>query len=84
MVKRFVLLGAAGYIAPRHLRAIKDCGGELIAAMDPNDSVGILDNFFPNADFFKSVEELEVIFGERSGRWPLRGLCLDLFAKLFT
>ena len=41
-VKRFVLLGAAGFVAPRHMRAIKETGHDLMAAMDPNDSVGIL------------------------------------------
>lgn len=58
MNKRFVLLGAAGFVAPRHLKAIKDVGGELIAAVDPHDSVGILDSYFPNCQFFRSTEEL--------------------------
>jgi UDP-N-acetyl-2-amino-2-deoxyglucuronate dehydrogenase len=50
--RRFGLLGAAGYIAPRHLRAIRDVGGVLVAAADPHDSVGILDSYFPEAEFF--------------------------------
>jgi len=50
--KNFVLLGAAGYIAPRHLQAIRSVGGNLLAAMDPSDSVGILDRYFPKAAFF--------------------------------
>lgn len=58
-MKKFCLIGAAGYIAPRHLKAIKDVGGELIAAMDVNDSVGILDGYFPNAKFFSSFELLD-------------------------
>ncbi|MBZ8117587.1 Gfo/Idh/MocA family oxidoreductase [Roseovarius sp. LXJ103] len=51
-MKRFALIGAAGYIAPRHMKAIKDTRNTLIAAMDINDSVGILDSFFPDARFF--------------------------------
>ena len=57
-MKRFVLLGAAGFVAPRHMRAIRDTGNELVAAMDPNDSVGVLDSHFPNAAFFTTFEEL--------------------------
>lgn len=49
---KFALIGAAGYIAPRHLQAIKDVDGELIAALDPHDSVGILDKYFPHTKFF--------------------------------
>ena len=48
--KNFALIGAAGYIAPRHMRAIKDTGNILVAALDPFDSVGIIDSFFPDAD----------------------------------
>ncbi len=54
--KNFALLGAAGYIAPRHLRAIRDCGCRLLFAVDPNDSVGILDSYFPSARFFLSFD----------------------------
>ena len=57
--RTFALLGAAGYIAPRHLDAISSNGGSLIAAMDPSDSVGILDRYFPEADFFTSYERFE-------------------------
>ena len=57
--RRFALMGAAGYIAPRHLEAIQANGGELIAAMDPSDSVGILDRYFPNTQFFISFERFE-------------------------
>ena len=45
----FALIGAAGYIAPRHLRAIRDVGGELKVAFDPSDSVGVIDGYFPDA-----------------------------------
>lgn len=56
-MKRFGLIGAAGYIAPRHLRAMKDTGNELVVAMDINDSVGIMDSWFPDAEFFTEFEE---------------------------
>ena len=56
---RFALVGAAGYIAPRHMRAIQEVGGELVAAVDPNDSVGIIDSYFPNAAFFVEFERFD-------------------------
>jgi UDP-N-acetyl-2-amino-2-deoxyglucuronate dehydrogenase len=59
MMKNFALIGAAGYIAPRHLKAIKDTGNNLIAALDPFDSVGILDSYFPHADFFVEFERFD-------------------------
>jgi len=59
MKKKFALIGVAGYIAPRHLAAIQSVGGELVAAMDPNDSVGILDSYFPNAAFFTEFERFD-------------------------
>lgn len=58
-MKNFALIGAAGYIAPRHLKAIKDTGNNLVAALDPSDSVGILDSYFPNADFFVEFERFD-------------------------
>jgi len=58
-MKNFVLIGAAGYIAPRHMSAIKDTGNNLIAAFDPFDSVGIIDSYFPNADFFTEFERFD-------------------------
>lgn len=57
--KKFALIGAAGYIAPRHLKAIKDNGHELLAAFDPFDSVGMLDSYFPQADFFTEFERFD-------------------------
>jgi len=57
--KRFALIGVGGYIAPRHLKAIKDTGNTLIGAMDPHDSVGILDSFFPEVSFFKEFERFD-------------------------
>ena len=55
----FALIGAAGYIAPRHMKAIKESGNELVAALDPMDSVGIIDSYFPNADFFIEPERFD-------------------------
>jgi UDP-N-acetyl-2-amino-2-deoxyglucuronate dehydrogenase len=65
-MKRFVLLGAAGFVAPRHMRAIRDTGNELAAAMDPNDSVGVLDSHFPNATFFTTFEELSAFVQQQA------------------
>ena len=59
MMKNFALLGAAGYIAPRHLKAIKDTNNTLIAALDKFDSVGIMDRYFPNAEFFVEFERFD-------------------------
>lgn len=69
----FLLIGAAGYIAPRHLKAIKETGNNLLAAVDVSDSVGILDSYFPEANFFTSFEE----FSEFSEGALLDGLSID-------
>lgn len=58
-MKNFAITGIAGYIAPRHLKAIKDTGNNLVAAVDPHDSVGILDRFFPSASFFTEFERFD-------------------------
>jgi len=58
-MKDFALIGAAGFIAPRHLKAIKDTGNNLVAAMDKFDSVGIIDSYFPHADFFTEYERFD-------------------------
>jgi len=58
-VKNFALIGAAGYIAPRHLQAIKETGNNLVAALDKFDSVGIMDSYFPAADFFTEFERFD-------------------------
>lgn len=58
-MKNFALIGAAGYIAPRHLKAIKDTQNKLLAAYDPFDSVGIMDSYFPDAAFFVEFERFE-------------------------
>ncbi len=58
-MKKFALIGVGGYIAPKHLKAIKETGNILVAALDKNDSVGILDSFFPDADFFTEFERFD-------------------------
>jgi UDP-N-acetyl-2-amino-2-deoxyglucuronate dehydrogenase len=58
-MKNFALIGAAGYIAPRHLQAIRDTGNTLVAAMDRSDTVGVMDSYFPNADFFTEFERFD-------------------------
>lgn len=58
-MKKFVLIGVGGYIAPQHLRAIKDTGNILVAALDKNDSVGIIDSYFPDASFFTEFERFD-------------------------
>lgn len=58
-VRSFALIGAAGYIAPRHLQAIRDTNNILIAALDKSDTVGIMDSYFPNADFFTEIERFD-------------------------
>ena len=58
-MKNFVLIGAAGYIAPRHMKAIKETGNNLVAAYDPYDGIGILDNYFPKASFFTEFERFD-------------------------
>jgi UDP-N-acetyl-2-amino-2-deoxyglucuronate dehydrogenase len=58
-MKSFALLGAAGFVAPRHMKAIQDIGGDLRVAFDPNDSVGVIDSYFPDADFFVEFERFD-------------------------
>ena len=58
-MKKFALIGAAGYVAPKHLQAIKETGGELIACLDPSDSVGILDSYFSDVHYFREFERFE-------------------------
>lgn len=58
-MKNFAMIGVAGYIAPRHLKAIKDTNNTLLCALDKFDSVGIMDSYFPNADFFTEFERFD-------------------------
>ena len=78
-MKNFALIGAAGYIAPRHLKAIKDTNNNLIAALDKFDSVGIMDSYFPNADFFVEFERfdrhLEKLKREKNIRLDYVSIC---------
>jgi UDP-N-acetyl-2-amino-2-deoxyglucuronate dehydrogenase len=55
----FALIGAAGYIAPRHMKAMKAVGGDLKLAFDPNDSVGVMDSYYPDASFFTEFERFD-------------------------
>lgn len=59
MNKNFALIGVAGYIAPKHLKAIQETNNHLIAALDKFDSVGVMDRYFPNADFFVEYERFD-------------------------
>lgn len=59
MSRNFALIGLGGYIAPRHLKAIKETGNNLLVALDKNDSVGVIDSYFPQADFFTEPERFE-------------------------
>lgn len=75
-MKRFALIGAAGYIAPRHLKAIKETGNQLVVAMDVNDSVGIMDSHFPEAEFFTEFEQFSAFVEDEA----VRGEKLDYVA----
>ena len=71
-MKNFALIGAAGYIAPRHMQAIKATGNDLVAAVDPSDSVGIIDSYFPGSSFFAEFgrfgRHLDELQREQGGR----------------
>lgn len=58
-MKNFALIGAAGFVSPRHMRAIRDTGNNLVAVLDKFDQVGILDSYFPHADFFTEFERFD-------------------------
>jgi UDP-N-acetyl-2-amino-2-deoxyglucuronate dehydrogenase len=73
MTVNYALIGAAGYIAPRHLKAMKETGGELRAAFDIADSVGVMDSYFPRAAFFVEFERFE----EHVHDLRSRGLAID-------
>ena len=75
-MKRFGLIGAGGYIAPRHLKAIKETGNDLVVAFDINDSVGIMDSHFPDAEFFTEFEQFEAFLEDEK----LAGRKLDYLA----
>lgn len=72
-MKNFALIGVGGYIAPRHLKAIKDTGNNLLSAYDRCDSVGIMDSFFPQAAFFTEQE----LFDRHNSRLKENGQVID-------
>ena len=74
MPQNFALLGAAGFVAPRHLKAIADTGNRLIAACDPYDSVGVIDTYFPDAAFFTEVERFDRFLEKQRRRGPGEGI----------
>lgn len=78
-MKYFAIIGAAGYIAPRHMEAIKDTGNDLVAALDPNDSVGIIDSHFPDAHFFTEFERfdrhIDKLRRDGTGRLDYMSIC---------
>jgi len=67
-MKNFALIGVAGFVAPRHLRAIHDTGNTLLAAVDPHDSVGVIDGFFPESSFFTEIERFDRFLEKRRRR----------------
>ena len=74
--KRFGLIGTAGYIAPRHLKAIQETGNVLVASTDINDSVGVLDSYFPKSEFFTEFEEFQSFIQDEN----LKGNPLDFIS----
>jgi UDP-N-acetyl-2-amino-2-deoxyglucuronate dehydrogenase len=80
-MKKFAIIGAAGYIAPRHMKAIKETGNTLVAALDPYDGIGIMDSNFPEANFFTEFER----FDRFVDKWSRKNGCkidFDLLTKL--
>lgn len=79
MMKNFALIGVGGYIAPRHLKAIKDTGNNLLSAYDKSDSVGVIDSYFPNSSFFTEQE----LFDRHNCKLKERGKNID-FVSICT
>lgn len=73
-MKNFAMIGAAGFVAPRHMRAIRDTSNELVAALDPNDSVGIIDTYFPDARFFVEFERFDRHIDKMKRRDPSQAI----------
>lgn len=71
----FAIIGAAGFVAPRHMAAIKHVGGNLVAALDVHDSVGILDRYFPECRFFTSPERFDRYLNQQSGSIDYVSIC---------
>jgi UDP-N-acetyl-2-amino-2-deoxyglucuronate dehydrogenase len=72
---KFAIVGAAGYVAPRHLRAIQAVGGELVAALDPHDSVGILDSYNRGTEFFTEPERFDRFLWKHRGNIDFVTIC---------
>lgn len=72
-MKNFAIIGVGGYIAPRHLKAIKDTGNNLLSAYDKSDSVGIMDSYFPKAAFFTEQE----LFDRHNTKLLEKGVKID-------
>ncbi|QGY46561.1 hypothetical protein GM418_23735 [Maribellus comscasis] len=65
-MKKFIIIGVAGYVAVKHLRAVKTVRGKVVAAIDPNDNLEILDEYFPECEYFKSVEDAQTFVNNNS------------------
>jgi UDP-N-acetyl-2-amino-2-deoxyglucuronate dehydrogenase len=74
-MKNFAITGIAGFIAPRHLKAIKETGNNLVSALDPHDSVGILDSYFPNAFYFAEHERFERFLAKNKNDISYLSIC---------
>ncbi len=72
-MKNFAIIGVAGFVAPRHLQAIKDTRNNLIAALDKSDTVGVMDSYFPEADFFTEFER----FDRHLDKLKRKGITID-------
>lgn len=79
---KFGMYGVAGFVAPRHLAAIKGERGVLIAAVDPADTVGILDSFFPGMPFFYRSLRFRKTSERAVRKWKCSRLCFHLFSQL--
>ena len=75
-MSNFALVGAAGFVAPRHMKAIAETGNTLVAAVDPHDSVGIIDRYFPDAAFFTEVERFDRFLEKRRRVDPVHYLSI--------
>lgn len=78
-MKSFALIGTAGYVAPRHLKAIHDIGANLVASFDPHDSVGILDHYFPESLFFTDYSRFERFINSHINKIDYVSICSPNF-----
>ena len=93
-MKKFALIGASGFIAPRHMKAVKETKNIIIAALDNFDSVGILDSYFPSTDFFTEFERIRteaalktkkrtLLKNVPNGRWFTMRVVCNLICHFF-